>query len=349
MKNYTLKINPKNNQRVLVLSDIHGNIELFHKILKSLQFTKEDILIINGDVSEKGIHSIEIFYEIMALQENHQVYMTLGNCDNLINHFSDSSKNEGMERYMNSRPLTFLNELRQEYNSNAGYLELVDYAQKQHQKLLNFIAQLPVIIEAPHFVCVHAALLPNGSQDLKENITKPWFLKDDVVFDKPVIVGHFPCCLYSQTYMCHNVIFNYNKNIIATDGGNSIKDEGQMNVIEIINDQFTAYAFDLLDYIDAPYPQKRVDRLHIHWFELEIELLEIGEEYSLIHHLESLEELWVYNEFIDFKTESLNRDYTNSLVEVKMSDKIHIIYETTKAYYIKCNGYVGWLNKKHHS
>lgn len=46
-----------NDARVIVVSDIHGELDLFLELLEDVQFNEEDYLIINGDLCEKGRNS----------------------------------------------------------------------------------------------------------------------------------------------------------------------------------------------------------------------------------------------------------------------------------------------------
>ncbi len=338
-----LKI-PKNT-RVLITSDIHGNLELFEKVLKEMEFTNDDILIINGDVAEKGTQSIALFKYIIELSKTHQVYMTLGNCDHLINHFRDPSKIEGMSNYMNWRTYTVLRELAVEMGYMGTYEERVAYAFEYHQDIIDYVEALPLIIETDAFICVHAGMRCDLEADLRFNTSEPNFYQSFCHFQKPVIVGHYPVCNYSDAEINHNIRFDYKRNIISIDGANNMKPLGQLNVLEYYNGDYKAHAFDHLEYVLASHDQKEHLGTHIHWGFNEIEILEKGKEFSLVYHSYSKEKIWVYNGFIDFEKEEMLEDTTDSLLEVKKHDPIHIAFETNDYYYIKCRGYVGWYKK----
>jgi len=68
-------------RRVIVVSDIHGNLPYFKGLLEKLSFTGKDILIIDGDFLEKGPDSIGTLHAIMDLGRTGNVYTVLGNCD----------------------------------------------------------------------------------------------------------------------------------------------------------------------------------------------------------------------------------------------------------------------------
>ncbi|MFV5913666.1 metallophosphoesterase, partial [Bacillus cereus] len=48
------KLSIPNDARVIVISDIHGELNLLKEALHKVNFKDEDYLIINGDLCEKG-------------------------------------------------------------------------------------------------------------------------------------------------------------------------------------------------------------------------------------------------------------------------------------------------------
>ena len=46
-------------RRVLVVSDIHGNLPYFHGVLERAGFGGDDLLIVDGDFLEKGAESLK--------------------------------------------------------------------------------------------------------------------------------------------------------------------------------------------------------------------------------------------------------------------------------------------------
>lgn len=342
----TLKLKFKPKQRVLITSDIHGNLDLFQKMLRDMNFSRDDVLILNGDMVEKGTNSVGLMLYILELRKTHTIYATLGNCDELLNFLRDDTRNLGMENYMNTRPRTILSEFREIFKPYSSFQNLKDKAMSTYADIFDYILDLPDIIQTPYFTVVHAGLQPDGDQSHTFNVKEPRFLDFNYQFRKPVVVGHYPVCLYNKTYLSYNPILNLKKNIFSIDGGNVIKEEGQLNVLEFIDDEVQTYSFDLLEYSSIPLVQKRLDGHHISWDDRDIEILEVGNEFSLCRHLSTRTELQIYNDYLDFDYEILKEDYTDSLVEVKEEDRVHIIFEASIGYYVKCGGYVGWLLKE---
>ena len=69
------------NKNVYVVSDIHNDADRFIKILEKIKFSKEDILIIAGDIFDRGEKPVELYFEILkydniyVIQGNHDVWV----------------------------------------------------------------------------------------------------------------------------------------------------------------------------------------------------------------------------------------------------------------------------------
>lgn len=338
-------IHPKPKQRILITSDVHGNLKLFKSSLKSLNFGKDDILIINGDISEKGDNSIELFQYIIDLAKDYHVHLTMGNCDDLLNNLHLDEKNEGMQNYMETRPKTILSEFTKVFGKQKHFQDLKELAKKHYPEIFELVLNLPEIIETPYFTAVHAGMTHDEDQDRRFNLQVPAFYEQDIKFEKPLIVGHYPVCLYNSTYICHNPIIDRDKNIFSIDGGNVIKNEGQLNFIEFVDETFHVHSFDNLEYQDLGIHQEAVPGLHMSWADREIEVLEIGSTFSKCKHLSSQTIIEVPNHYLDLDYSILINDYTDALLEVNEGDLVHVIFETEVGYYAKCKGYIGWLLK----
>ena len=54
-------------QRILMISDIHGHDSVFRRLLKKAAFTKDDALVIVGDLLEKGPFSLDTLFSVHSL------------------------------------------------------------------------------------------------------------------------------------------------------------------------------------------------------------------------------------------------------------------------------------------
>ena len=66
------------NKRVYVVSDIHNDADGFKELLRLIDFTEDDILIINGDIFDRGEKPVELYFEILKYPN---IYMIQGNHD----------------------------------------------------------------------------------------------------------------------------------------------------------------------------------------------------------------------------------------------------------------------------
>ena len=68
-------------RRVIAVSDVHGNLPFLKGVLEKVHFSPSDVLIIVGDLLEKGRYSLDTLRYVMELQKSHTVYTLCGNCD----------------------------------------------------------------------------------------------------------------------------------------------------------------------------------------------------------------------------------------------------------------------------
>ncbi len=66
------------NQNVYVVSDIHNDADGFKGLLKEIQFSEDDILIIDGDIFDRGDKPVELYFEILKYSN---IYVVQGNHD----------------------------------------------------------------------------------------------------------------------------------------------------------------------------------------------------------------------------------------------------------------------------
>ena len=59
-----------------IISDIHGEFDLFIKLLKTINFTEDDKMIICGDIIDKGPNSIKL---LKYIKNKSNMIFLLGN------------------------------------------------------------------------------------------------------------------------------------------------------------------------------------------------------------------------------------------------------------------------------
>ena len=71
---------------IYVMSDLHGEADLFHAMLRKISFSEQDKLIILGDVIDRGPMGISLLTEIM---DTPNMEMLLGNHEYMMLQYFD--------------------------------------------------------------------------------------------------------------------------------------------------------------------------------------------------------------------------------------------------------------------
>lgn len=66
--------------KIYVFGDLHGNYDLFIKMLEKIKFTKDDLIVILGDSCDRGKKTADLYYKYKELMENgYTIKHILGN------------------------------------------------------------------------------------------------------------------------------------------------------------------------------------------------------------------------------------------------------------------------------
>ena len=199
-----------------VVSDIHGQYDLFNKLLKEISFNSKDKMYILGDILDKGNKSLEL---VDFIRKNKNMICILGNHEYEF--------------------LKYYDRIMKEYNGNSiGVLEkLQSYFDDDYKltwDIVDYIDSLPGYIETKEFIGVHAGLevdkdktiLPLTKQRINYMVYDRKFKEIDIInpFNKPILFGHTPCNYENNDgkfikypNICSKNIFDYVK--IRLDNG----------------------------------------------------------------------------------------------------------------------------------
>lgn len=344
-------------RRILVVSDIHGNLPYFKGLLEQLDFSDNDELIIDGDFLEKGGESLNTLQYIMQLSRCGNVHTICGNCDGWAGIFRPDRPPEMDEHtfdYVLDRKGGLLWDMMNSSGIDPFELECLSDIKtllwQSFQPEWEFLAALPHAIETERFIFSHAGMSddkPLRQHQPHELYKVDFFLKLGRRFDKWVIVGHEPVVLYGENKVCANPIIDRDSRIISIDGGCVLKDDGQLNALIIPDADSEDFSFSAFD----PFPtaialddqEESESSYYIRWGDSSVRVLERGEEFSRCRHIRTGYEMDILTKYLFSGGEYCDcNDCTDYLLPVKAGDELRIVERSSRGVFAKLNGVSGW-------
>lgn len=344
------------SRRIIVVSDIHGNLPYLRALLKKVEFSQNDELIIDGDFLEKGEYSLETLRFLMRLSERGNVHAVCGNCDSWSDAVDGEIKYWTMHivDYMLSKQGGLIWDMLREQGitvtKDTDFIPLIPMLREKYKPEFDFIRALPHIIETEHCIFVHGGVRPDvpmekqmGGECMKFDNFRSYGYK----FDKWVVVGHWPVVLYNEDFVCANPIIDREHRVISIDGGCVLKDDGQLNAFIIPFDgseDFSFAAYDPFPVKTVKTPQKRSERsYYIRWGDNEVQVLRRGAEFSLCRHVRTGYEMEILTKYLYSDEEFCKcNDSTDLELGLKPGDRVSVVEETSRGYLVKHNGTSGW-------
>ncbi|WP_162297895.1 metallophosphoesterase family protein [Halalkalibacillus sediminis] len=210
-------------QRTIFISDIHGHLDPFKKLLDQIQYdSSKDQLILVGDYVDRGAQSKETIDFVMSLVEEGAIALK-GNHDDwfakwvrdpfaVSTNFLIHGGVETIESYLGDLS---------ESDFDGGKFKLwSENILETHSHHIEFLEQLPLTYEGDEFIAVHAGVDPDKDDwsESEEQVLlwiRERFIKNDLPhLDKPVIFGHTP-----TPNLHHSADVYFGKNKIGIDGG----------------------------------------------------------------------------------------------------------------------------------
>ena len=341
-------------RRIVAVSDIHGNFPFFLRLMERVRLTPEDVLILVGDMLEKGRESLPLLRHLMALSRTHTLYPLSGNCDSLVLRFfeSDGLDERFFSSYLPRHPESTLRQLARE-----GGFDQVDNLPRLRADLRRafpaewaWLKAMPTVLETERLVFVHGGV---PSLERMEELER-WkceknddFLGQGHSFDRWVIVGHWPVTLYDPCIPSAAPMLLRDRRIASIDGGCVLKADGQLNALilpSIDSEDFSWTAWDGLPVARALDAQRAsIFPVNIRWGRAALELLEEGEELSLCRHLETGRILPILNCYLRRGPQGLwCEDSTDYRLPVEPGDLLTVVQRTKSGFLCKKEGVTGW-------
>lgn len=367
MKTTIQKIHLEPGRRIIAMSDIHGHLDHMIQLLKQLEYNRDDILILVGDLIDKGPDSLRTVRYIMELASHNQVYVSQGNVDEHRIYILCDRTEEGdgcfydfVQWQQKHWGCGLLLDMLSECGISVSDLTLGNvnaYRKllwKQYAAEIGFLQHLPTILDTDSYIFVHGGISTDDLESLTETNRSNWlkndrFLEQGYRFSRCVVTGHWPVSLYRHGENDLRPVFEYDRKIICMDGGCGLQTAGQLNAL-VFPDKDTAMEKVVWEYYDG-FPvvtaleeqKKRPFSLYIQFLDSLVEKLEEREDMVLCRHISSGKELWIPSCFLYQDDEAWHVDnYCDAVLEVKPGDKISVVYRNASGCYGKINGLVGW-------
>ena len=300
-------------------------------------------------------------------KKNPKVYVTMGNVEyNRVGRFFDDSAKGNADflevlrwTHDNLKRGLFLDMLDGigiclEDITHENMPEVKQQIYSQYAEELDFLWNLPTVLVIGKYLLVHGGI-PTDCLDALRNVDAYQcmkinaFLNTEVSFDRTVIVGHWPVYHYREYEDCLNPLFDYQKNIIAIDGGCALKKGNQLNALIIPNQNtdirdLTYIAYDDYPVITATKSQKdREWSIRLRYFDCEVEVLKDSGDVVELRHISSgkvfiAPKAYLYNS----NGQVCCSDCSDAYLGIEKGDKLSVVAETSIGYIVKKNGKIGW-------
>lgn len=363
-------------RRVIAISDVHGNLSYLKGLLKKLRFSRDDVLILVGDLLEKGRDSLATLRYVMELQREHTVYPLCGNCDYIDRMFLDWEADEKAAfsgranarlgapdaaealwpvlNYWGDRSTLIQMGLelglpRPQRAADLSTLRaaLLDYFPRETA----FLRSLPHILEAGRYIFVHGGV-PREEEletlDAYSCMKNDDFMGQGHSFRKWVVVGHWPVCLYREDVPDSSPILDRERHIASIDGGCVLKVDGQLNALvlpDIEGEEMETVPYDELERLTALEEQApSPDSINIRWSDSVVEPLAEHGDCLFVRHPSSGRTLWLPRDFVSrWRDGALHtEDTTDYRLPVSPGDELSLVRETQRGLLVKKNGVTGW-------
>lgn len=363
------RVHPCADGRLIAISDIHGHLSLFDKLLGRIALTPRDTLIVVGDMCERGNESLGMIRRAMELRARGNAHFMMGNVDiNSLSaatgkgHFTCAQSLSFLRRMFEGCGCTLFHEMCAELGMDAGKaLEGETELARAQQEIcgafrseLEFMASLPTFITAGQYAFVHGGA-PSCDFDRYAGLDAWPFLKRDAfidsgtVMDRYTIVGHWPAALYRSHGMSNAPYIERRQRIIDIDGGVGIRKMAQLNAL-ILPAQGEDFSWLSVDecrrYRALDAQQCRPDTIYIRWGHCDVDVISEQGDTALVRHIESGRILPVPTCMLYDREPGCARchcgDISDGEIEVRPGDELGVAAITSLGAIAKRGDDIGW-------
>ncbi len=360
-----IKINLPNKYRAVCISDIHGNFTAFKRLLDKINYRKgKDYLFILGDLLERGreeeIPTIDYLYELSSCDK---VYIISGNNDRRMRYIQSEDCQRCLE-WLKIRPGNILAQWAKTIGINDTDIteenckNVVGMIKQKYQNKIDFVTNLPLVIETDKFICVHSAL--DSREDWQETSEwNAWFGDINVPnkTGKWIISGHAPTRLFPESKVTYLPVIRYDNKTISIDGGSGCFFDAQINALIIEKtdeNEDIVFSYDFADKFPRGVITQNIKTEYINEVYLyyqgkkTIEILKKGEYFTECRVVSTGAKGLIKNEYIRDKGDIFEYwDTMANFVSVYEGEIVSVIDNSCEGYtYIRnSRGELGWIPK----
>lgn len=361
MKAKVQRISFPKGRRVIAVSDIHGCCDMLEGLLRKISFSGDDILVLVGDVFEKGVQNLALLRYLTALSRHHTVLKVIGNCDIVYEDLLEAFTRENGETLMSYMLREDRSEsLPRQMSREIGFPVSADMDLEGWRRALlahfpeelEFLRGWPHILESEKLIFVHAGLTSAclEEQQAWECRKNDDFMSQGLSFSKMCVVGHWPTENYpSAGRLDQNPRLSREMNICSIDGGCMVKRNGQLNALILPDgdpDQASWEYFDLFPRVTALDAQEASENPRsIIWGAGRqwVEKLEEKDEFTLCRQELTGAQFWVMNRDLYYAGgHDCAGSATDYRLAVQPGEALSLLRETSRGYLVKKDGITGW-------
>ena len=360
-------------RRLLAVSDLHGEPQVFRDLLEKAGFCEDDVLVLVGDFVRHGPQSLRLLRDVMALCKTHTVYPLCGNNDLYT---LDAVEEEGEEQLFLQEldtPNSAVGDMWREQGLSAppepGQVAAArKRLQRAYAEELEFLRNLPAILDTGDYLFVHGGLTTADYESLEGqsaySCTKvdAYLQRFSLIMPKYCVVGHWPLANYRDTADLTPIV-EAGRRVVSIDGGCGVQPQGQANLLLLPRETARpaapaippdplpeGFAFWHADpfptYIaraSQPGGQTEGPLCNLHWGDQLVDVLEREDGMIHLRHCTTGGCLWVPEDWVWETPEGLVcRVATNNTLSVEPGDRLSLICDTKKGAYVKKGSVCGW-------
>lgn len=229
-------------KKYFVISDIHGEIRQFKKMLTYWN-PSEEVLIINGDMIDRGENPREVVQLIMELKKSNDIVTLMGNHEDMFLEWLHSPNKTYLFDNLYGTLKSFLGSK----VTNTFNLEFMSAKLKEDfSEEMEFLKDLPDCFEADNHLFVHAGvdLTLDSWQDTPSTDMK--WIRNEFIYGenktgKTIIFGHTPTRIINLDES-NDIWVSPCKTKIGIDGGASAR--GLLHGLKVSGNSYVSYSVD---------------------------------------------------------------------------------------------------------